>query len=147
MTTKQMTLWQAIEAVAQQIPFSKAKVETLFSATLTETDNTSNDVFQFLKSNRIELKDDVDISNIDLRIKRHGTHPGFMVLEIGGACITLEQVRNHYSALEITQSPRGSLADVTSHSTRLPWGDLSFSFAESNPRCLSSIAFDPKKDR
>jgi len=144
MTTKNMTLWQAIETLAQQIPFTKAKIEGFLSTVLTETDNTGNDVFQFYKSNRIELGDGVEISNVDLRIKRHGPHPGFMVLDINGTCIKLDQVRSHYGEMQITDMPRGhSLDEVTSYTAKRPWGELSFSFAERNPVCLASIAFDP----
>ncbi|WP_232447949.1 hypothetical protein [Burkholderia ubonensis] len=38
MTQSRMTLWQAIDALAQQVPFSKAKVEHALSTRLTETD-------------------------------------------------------------------------------------------------------------
>ena len=146
MTTKQMTLWQVIEALARQVPFTKAKLEALLSTTLSETDDTGNDVFQFFKSNRVALQSGVEIANVDLRVKRVGPHPGFMVLEIGGTCITLDQVRRHYSALKITDTPRGrSLEDATSYTAYLPWGELSFSFRELNPECLASIAFNPKK--
>jgi hypothetical protein len=146
MTTKEMSLWQAIEALTQQIPFTKAKVERVLSTVLTETDNTGNDVFQFYESPSLGLKDGVAITNVDLRIKRRGVHPGFMVLEIGGTCVTLKEARVHYSDLVITGSPSGrSLDDATSHSSMQSWGRLSFGFSERNPDCLAYIAFDPKK--
>lgn len=141
-----MTLWQAIDALAQQAPFSKAKIETLLSTQLSETNYTGNDVFQFFESSPLALSDGVRIANVDLRIKRQGPHPGFMVLSIDGRCITIEEVRKHYTDLEITDIPRGrSLDESTSHTTKLPWGELSFSFKERNPDCVSSIAFQPKK--
>jgi hypothetical protein len=144
MTAKNMTLWQAIGALEQQIPFTKAKIEGLLSTVLTETDNTGNDVFQFYKSRRIELGGGVEISNVDLRIKRNGPHPGFMVWDISGTCIKLAQVRSHYGEMQITDMPRGhSLDEETSYSTMRTWGKLSFGFAERNPDCLASIAFDP----
>lgn len=148
MATEQITLWQAISILAQQVPFTKAKVETVLSTHLIEKpgDYFGKDVSQYFKSVPVELDDGVLISNVDLRVKRTGEDPGFMVLEIEGACVTLKQVRSHYSTLTITGSPRGrSLDDATSHSTEFPWGKLSFGFAERNPECLAWIAFDPKK--
>ena len=93
MTTKTMTLWQAIDALARQIPFSKLKVQSVLSTDLVERTDPGNDVFQFYKSNPIELAEGVVVTDVDLRIKRSGGHPGFMVLSIDGACIGLEQVR------------------------------------------------------
>ncbi|MBB6589689.1 hypothetical protein LBW62_24790 [Ralstonia solanacearum] len=146
MTQPKMTLWQAVDALTRQIPFSKTKIENLLSAQLTETDEGGNDVFQFFKSSPVKLSDGVVIENIDLRIKRQGSHPGFMVLRLGGPCISLDMVRSHYSNLEVTDIPRGrSLEESTTHSTLLQWGRLSFSFKERNPGCLASVTFKPKQ--
>ncbi|WP_256260098.1 hypothetical protein [Burkholderia ubonensis] len=146
MTQSKMTLWQAIDALAQQVPFSKAKVEHALSTRLTETDEEGNDVFQFFKSTPVTLTDGVVIKNVDLRVKRQGAHPGFMVLELGGQCVGLDAVRGRYSHLEITDVPRGrSLDEATTHSAQLPWGQLSFGFEERNPACLASVSFKPKK--
>lgn len=146
MTQQEMTLWQAIDALSHQIPFSKVKVEKLLSTHLTETDEGGNDVFQFFQSNPVKLLDGVVIENVDLRIKRIGPNPGFLVLNTGGSCITIDDVRTHYKDLRITDRPRGrSLDEVTSHTTTLPWGDLSFSFKESNRKCLASVVLNPQK--
>lgn len=145
MKAVELTWWQAVDALVKQIPFSKKKVETLLKTSLSETDNTGNDVFQFYESPPVTLKDGVVIRNVDLRIKRAGPHPGFMVLEIEGQCVTLDQIRRRYGPLEITETPHGhSLDEETSHSVVRPWGKLSFGFAERNPDCLASIVFDPK---
>ncbi|AQW30134.1 hypothetical protein ACKZDW_16590 [Ralstonia syzygii subsp. celebesensis] len=147
MTQPKMTLWQAVDVLPRQIPFSKAKIENLLSAQLTETDEGGNDVFQFFKSSPVKLSDGVVIENIDLRIKRQGSHPGFMVLRVSGPCISLDMVRSHYGNLEVTDVPRGhSLEESTTHATTLPWGRLSFSFKERNPGCLASVTFKPKQE-
>ena len=141
-----MTLWQVVDALPRLIPFTKAGVEKLFSVHLAETDYTGNDVFQFYKSNPVQLPDGVVISNIDLRIRRKVGHPGFLSLSLESACVNLDQVRRRFGPLEITEIPRGhSLNEKTYHTARLPWGELSFGFAERNPDCLASIVFDPKK--
>ncbi|OJB58613.1 hypothetical protein BGV62_30950 [Burkholderia ubonensis] len=146
MTQSKMTLWQAIDALAQQVPFSKTKVEHALSTRLTETDEEGNDVFQFFKSTPVTLTDGVVIKNVDLRVKRQGAHPGFMVLELGGQCVGLDAVRGRYDHLEIVDVPRGrSLDESTTHAEKLPWGELAFGFLERNPGCLAFVAFDPKK--
>ena len=142
-----MTLWQIVEALPRLIPFTKDKVETMLAVRLMETDYTGNDVFHFYRSDPIRLSDGVTVSNIDLRIRRKGGHPGFMVLSIDKACVTLDKVRGNYADLQITETPRGSPDDETSYSTMLPWGKLSFGFAERNPNCLVSIVFNPQKSQ
>jgi len=144
MAQPKMTLWQAIDALPRQIPFTKIRIERLLSAELVETDEGGNDLLRFFKSNRVKLLDGVVIENVDLRIKRVGPDPGFLVLDTGGSCVTIEDVRLHYKNLRITDRPRGrSLEEVTSHTTTLSWGTLSFGFKERNRKCLASVAFDP----
>ncbi|WP_332309602.1 hypothetical protein [Burkholderia ubonensis] len=146
MTQPDLTLWQAIDTLAQQIPFTKANIENLLSTQLFEDGNGPAGITQYYKSAPIPLSDGVVIETVDLRIKRHGAHPGFMVLWLSGSCVGLDTVREHYGNVKITDTPRGhSLDEVTSHTTALQWGELSFSFKERNPKCLSSVAFAPKK--
>ncbi len=150
MTTKNhVTLWQAIEALARQVPFTRQKVETVLLAPLAPAKDPGNEAFEFLAGGPVELKDGVTISSVDLRIKRgQPQHPGFLVLKLGGACITLAEVRSHYATLAITETPRGrSLDEVTAHTATLPWGQLSFTFAERKPECLAGITFQPKSDK
>ena len=145
--TKQMNknIWQAIEALVQQIPFSKQKVEAALSTVLTEKEDDFNKLFLFYKSAPIQLTEGLVISGVDLRIKREGGHPGFLVLAVEGACITPAQLREHYKELQITQVPRGrSLEEETTFTQTLPWGKLSFGFKERNRDCLASIVFEPQ---
>ncbi|WP_232467999.1 hypothetical protein [Burkholderia ubonensis] len=146
MTQSTMTLWQAIDALAQQVPFSKARIEQTLSTRLTEIDREGNVVFHRFKSTSVTLSDGVVIESVDLRIKRQGEHPGFMVLRLGGTCVGLDAVRGRYGHLEIVDVPRGrSLDESTTHAAKLPWGELAFGFPERNPGCLAFVAFDPKR--
>lgn len=145
MARPKMTLWQAIGALARQVPFSQAKLENTLGTRLSEA--SRNEYTIFLKNESpITMTEDGRIAQVDLRLgMKHGA-PGFLVLNLDGGCISLDAVRAHYRDLRITDTPRGhSLDEVTSHSASLPWGELSFSFKERNPNCLSSVAFDPKK--
>ncbi|WP_197326633.1 hypothetical protein [Ralstonia solanacearum] len=145
MTLPKMTLWQAIDTLAAQIPFSEAKVESVLGTRMSEV--RRNAYTAFLQNERpVVLEGNGRIALVDLRLGMEAGDPGFMVLNLDGGCISLDAVRAHYRDLRITDTPRGhSLDEVTSHSASLPWGELSFSFKERNPNCLSSVAFDPKK--
>ncbi|HEY2020133.1 hypothetical protein [Paraburkholderia sp.] len=144
-----MTLWQTIDAVVQQIPFTKAKLKNLLMTQLVEKDTSRvaipNTAFQLYGGGPVKLADDVVISNVDLRIRHRAGHPGFLVLQIDGDCIDLDAVRQHYSNLKVTDRPRGiSPEEATSYTAVLHWGKLSFSFKERNPNCVSSVAFAPE---
>ncbi len=145
MKTNEMTLWQVVEAVTRQIPFTREKIELSFSAKLKEVDQNSYTVFY--TGGGVPLANGVLISTIDLRLGREvGDSYAFLSIGLSGGCVSLGDVRAHFGPLEITETPRGrSLDEKTYHTTRLAWGELSFGFAERNPSCLALIVFDPKK--
>lgn len=139
------TLWQAITHLSQQIPFSKESVEEVLATRLVRCVEQGNEFFWFYEGNDIALAGG-GVLNVDLRIKREGEHPGFLVINLSGTCNKLAEVRSHYDELQITDTPRGhSLDEVTSYTAILSWGKLSFGFKERQPDCLSSVAFNPKK--
>jgi len=151
MTQSLKTLWQTIDTLTQQIPFTQEKVERVLGVTLFDTDPTKLIIrptsSRFLDSEPITLANGVVIE-VDLRVRPNQDRPGFLVLNVSGTCVRLDAVRAHYDGLRITATPRAlspqhSLDEVTSHSTMQQWGKLSFSFAERNRECLSSIAFKP----
>jgi len=152
MTQSPMTLWQTIDALVQQIPFTQENVERVLGTTLFDTDPTKLIIrptsSRFLDSEPVALANGV-IVEIDLRVRpNQAGHPGFLVLNVTGNCVRLDAVRAHYHDVRITATPRApsafhSLDEVTSRSTMQPRGKLSFSFAERNRECLSSIAFKP----
>ncbi|MDR6524151.1 hypothetical protein J2789_006854 [Variovorax paradoxus] len=144
MTQAAMTLWLAIDMLVTQIPFSKAKVESALLTQLSDTKAPGSEVFQFFEGTPVRFEDGVEASKFDLRIKREGAHPGFLVLEVQGRCVPLDEVKRHYADLAITDVPRGrSMNEATSYTATLGWGRLSFGFREKNPGCLAFIAFDP----
>jgi hypothetical protein len=144
MGTTQMTVWQVIDRLIQQVPLSKIKVEAVLTTRLTEIHRSVNTVF--LEGGEVELANAIRISKIDLRLSTEPKDPGFLVLEVDGDCISLSNVRTHFSQLSITGAPRGrSMDEATTHSTQLPWGKLSFGFKERKPECLAYVALDPKK--
>ncbi|MCC8397430.1 hypothetical protein LJ656_33240 [Paraburkholderia sp. MMS20-SJTR3] len=149
MTQLDTTLWQTIDTLVEQIPFTKAKVESVLMTQLAEKDASRraipNTAFEFYVGGPIGLLDGIVIGNVDLRIRREPGHPGFLVLnQFSGACISLATVRAHYGNLKMTDYPRGRSAyETAAFSAILPWGKLSFGFLERNLGCLEGISFAP----
>jgi len=148
MNQTNMTLWQVIDALVQTLPLSKQMVETILSTQLVEYED-ANPFFHFFKfqSPPVALTEGVVILDVDLRISKRGHHPGLLGLKIDGACVTLDQIRARYDQLKVTGHPRGgSLDEQWAYSQILPWGTVTFGFAERNPRCLASVGVGPKED-
>ncbi|MGN8083624.1 hypothetical protein [Variovorax sp. 22077] len=142
--TTTLTLWQTIDTLAAQLPFSTQNVGRTLSTTLSDTLAAGGNVFQFFEGSPVRLADGTELARIDLRIKREDASKGFLVLELKGRCVPLGEVRQHYAALEITDVPRGrSLDEATTFTATPEWGRLSFGFTERNPDCLAFVAFDP----
>ena len=93
MTQAAMTLWLAIDMLVTQIPFSKAKVESALLTQLSDTKAPGSEVFQFFEGTPVRFEDGVEASKFDLRIKRECAHPGFLVLEVQGRCVPLDEVK------------------------------------------------------
>ena len=139
------SIWQILETLRHQVPFSKEKIETHLAMHLAQVGTAGNDVFLFYGGRGPTTTDGVVLGDVELRIKRSGAHAGILVLRLEGACIGLEQVRSNVGQLEITDTPRGrSLDEETSYTARLSWADVSFGFAERNPRCLATISINPR---
>lgn len=139
-----MTIWQLIDRLPAALPFSKEKIENMLGAALGEPERGGNDVFQFFENSAPIPVGTATIASVDLRLRRSGGHPGFLVLGISENCITLADVRDRYLTLQITDVPRGrSLHDATAYSANEPWGRLSFSFKVSKPECVATVVFDP----
>ena len=145
MKTNEMTLWNVVDALAMQVPFAREKVELLLSTKLRQVDQNPYTVFY--AGGTVPLANDVLISAIDLRLGRElGDNYGFMSIGLSGKCVLIDDVRDQYGLLEITETPRGRSPDEkTYHTVKQDWGELSFGFSERNPDCLSVIVFDPKK--
>lgn len=141
-----MTLWQVVDRLVDQIPLTKEKVETVLSATLKLQESRAGK--NYYESEPISLADSVVIEDVDLRVSRSGETPGFLVLGLGGACVSLSQVREHYrqadfSAPTYTQSPE----EKKYYSADVSRGKLHFGFKQGYPDCLASIVFDSRESR
>lgn len=123
-------------------------VDSVSQFPLSLTLNNQNEYVNFYQSNAMVLDDGSQIDDIDVRLRRISKEQSaFISFSLKGQCITLAQVRQHYSPLKITDTPRGhSVHEVTSYTAKLNEDqDVSFSFAEINPECLSGVVIDHRE--
>jgi len=142
MTEKQSTLWQTIDALAQQMPLTPAKVEAVMGTKLQEQERSEN--FVHLKASGPALSDGLKVTEISLLTRPNNEFDikSGLSLELSGACVKLDEIRKQFGKLEITQSPRGrSPLESTVHASKESWGTLSFAFKEENPDCLFRVSF------
>lgn len=142
MTTKQMTLWQVIDLLAQQMPLTPSKIETLLGVALSEEER--GQAFIHFVGTGVALNAGLDISELNLLIppSLKFDEKSAFAFEIQGGCISLDEIRERYENLEVTQHPRGrSLEETTVYSKKTAWGVLSFAFKESRPDCLFRVSF------
>lgn len=123
-------------------------VDTVAQFPLSLTLDNQNEYVNFYQSNAVLLDDGSQINDIDVRLRRiPKEQSAFISFSLKGQCVTLAQVRQHYSPLKITDTPRGhSVYEVTSYTAMLNDDqDVSFSFAEINPKCLSGVVIDHRE--
>lgn len=145
MNNAPQTLWQAIERLAKQMPFNPAKVEQALGTTLAVRAQTPY-MTQWVGGGPISLSDDLYIEGSSLALGPDGefNDRSGLTIELGGTCITVEQVRQEFGALQVTQTPRGHSAEETTvHVSSQPWGRISFAFKASDPNCLSRVGIRP----
>jgi hypothetical protein len=151
MYTRKPTLWQAIKALSNS-GLTREGVSQALATSLSEMRRTQHTIF--FEGTEVALDADLKIAKIDLRLKledetnpsKTPPKPGFLVLEMSGPCVFLDEVKEKYEALQITDIPRGrSVNEATTHTSIQPWGSLSFGFKEDRPKCLAFVAFAPNK--
>ena len=135
-------VWQAVDRLRSQTTMTPASVGRDLNTSLTL--NTRNDYFLFYQGSGPATGDAVRMGNIDLRVRAAPPHDSFMVLNIEGTgCITLNEVKQHYGGLTLSQVPHGhSLEEETGYRTTSNQWSLAFGFAEKRPECLASIVFE-----
>ncbi|MFC3278419.1 hypothetical protein ACFOHQ_14700 [Xanthomonas fragariae] len=102
------TIWQLIENLTHQMPLTPEKVAATIGTPLQPHKQTPQ-LIQYVGAG-IPLGGNVRIENSSLALGPQGEFDdkSGLSLELGGACVTLDQVREHYGALKITQTPRGA---------------------------------------
>jgi len=139
-----LSVWQLIEDV-QATRMALPDIEKILGQTLVEQTQKSNNYFKFYSGQPVALAAGATIAKIDLRLPQP-THnaTGMLVLDIGGECITVEQVNQIFPNLTITGMPRGtSLEEATTLTDKTTWGEIRFGFQQKRPDCLGYLVFEP----
>lgn len=130
MNSETQTLWQTIGHFAQQMPFTPRKVEQVLGTPLAIKMQTPH-MTQWVGGGVVPLRDDLYIkgSSLALGPDSEFNERSGLSIELGGACVTVDQVRQQFGALQVTQTPRGHSANETTvHVSSQPWGRISFAF-------------------
>lgn len=141
MNDQTQTLWQAIEQLAREMPFTPDKVEQVLGTSMAVKRQTPH-VTQWVSDGPVALREGLHISGISLALgpeSEFNARSG-LDIELGGACIKLDQVRQQFGELKVTQAPRGhSGNETTVLVSSQPWGRISFAFTADNPDCLFRV--------
>lgn len=139
---QQVSLWELVSSVEQQMPLTISKVESLLGERFQQTDQTP--AYVLLASKGTPLRDGLTVARATLMLRPslQFEDKSGLALELEGACVSLAQVRERFGELRLIQSPRGrSLDEATAWAVQRPWGHLTFSFTERQPDCLSQVGF------
>jgi hypothetical protein len=143
MNDRTPSLWDILGVLEMQAPFAAPAVAQALGAKLQERVEHGNPLFHFYRTDALRLHDGVVLSDLDLRIRKGSTAPGFLVLTIGGSCVARAALQARFGNLAIMDVPHGhSREEQTVFSAARPWGRLSFGFRERDPDCLATVVFD-----
>lgn len=141
-TTK--SLWGIMATLRSESAMTRESIERDFATELTL--KNQNQYTLFYASAGPQLNDNLRIANIDFRVPTPGASPrgSFLVLTLEGkGCISLDDVKQHYAGLTLSQMPHGhSLEEETGYRTTYNHWKLAFGFKEKRPQCLASVVFD-----
>ncbi|WP_354690869.1 hypothetical protein [Phytobacter sp. RSE-02] len=138
-------LWQFISHLSTSV--KTVNVNTINRFALPVTEVSQNDNFVFYTSDAVKLASGATLSAFDLRVNKKTNSKVLFAFDYAGQCVSLGEVRQHYAKMDITDTPRGhSVHEVTSHTAAIGDGqEVTFSFAETNPDCLSSVVITREK--
>ena len=146
-STSSTSLWQFIGAMRSSL--ADINVATLNHAPLTFQLDSQNEYINFYRAGDVAFTASGKLTDIELRLNRDPQEKTLLwVSHWQGRCLTLNDVKQHYPVLTITDTPRGhSQNEVTSYTT--PAGAsgeaVTFSFSEKTPDCLSNVIISRDK--
>ncbi len=145
-TTK--SLWEIMTLLRSESAMTRESIARDLSAELTL--KNQNQYTLFYAGAGPQLNDNLRIANIDFRVPAPVASPrgSFLVLSLEGkGCITLDDVKQHYAGLTLSQVPHGhSLEEETGYRTTFNHWKLAFGFKEKRPACLASVVFDSAEE-
>ncbi|ELQ6264765.1 hypothetical protein [Cronobacter malonaticus] len=146
-STPSASLWQFIGAMRSSL--ADINVDTLNRAPLAFQLVSQNEYINFYRAEDVVFTAAGKLTDTELRLSRDPQEKTLLwVSHWQGACLTLNDVKQHYPILAITDTPRGhSQNEVTSYTT--PAGAsgeaVTFSFSEKTPDCLSHVIISREK--
>ncbi|HBI11054.1 MAG TPA: hypothetical protein DDY57_13115 [Franconibacter pulveris] len=135
------SLWDFITTMRSSL--ADINVATLNRAPLKFQLDFQNEYINFYRADDVAFFAAGKVTDIELRLSRDPQEKTLLwVSHWQGACLTLNDIKQHYPVLTITDTPRGhSENEVTSYTT--PAGAsgeaVTFSFTAKAPDCLSDI--------
>lgn len=137
------TIFSLLDALCRSVPLSVSVVEAVIARRLSLTGG--NEYFHFYSGAGPTLGDGTVIASVELRVARDNpAHRGFLLLGLGGRCVTLDEISGRYGTPTLTDVPRGRSDDEeTSYAVMQTSIRLGFGFAVRNPDCLATIVVDP----
>ncbi|EOI3446010.1 hypothetical protein ACMSWW_004077 [Cronobacter turicensis] len=146
-TTPSASLWTFIAAMRSSL--ADINIATLNHAPLTFQLDSQNEYINFYRAEDVAFTAPGKLTDIELRLSREPHEK--MLLFIShwqGPCLTLNEIKQHYPVLTITDTPRGhSENEVTSYTT--PAGAsgeaVTFSFTAKAPDCLNDVIISREK--
>lgn len=141
MDMQKITLWQLIEVLSEYPSLEPTALAAVLPVAFRPT--TRNAYFAMHEADGVALADGVNISHVQLRTRLDDAARGLIVLDLEGACVSLDDVRQRVPSVALTNAPRGrSPNETTGFSAEQAWGTLSFGFKERSPGCLASVVID-----
>lgn len=140
--TQETTLWDLIGRLGQAMPLSKAAFEQAIGAQMQLKSQTEH-ALQWV-SPPLALSGGVSLSLATLLLGPDGSfdQTSAASLEIAGPCIRIDEAKQRFPGLAITQPPRGrSVEETTVYEARQPWGRVSFAVKAAQSDCVVRVAF------
>ncbi|EKY3200875.1 hypothetical protein RBA29_004034 [Cronobacter turicensis] len=145
--TPSASLWTFIAAMRSSL--ADIDIATLNHAPLKFQLNSHNEYINFYRAEDVAFTAPGKLTNIELRLSRDPHEKTLLFISHWqGPCLTLNEIKQHYPLLTITDTPRGhSENEVTSYTT--PAGAsgeaVTFSFTAKAPDCLNDVIISREK--
>ncbi|EPN9527359.1 hypothetical protein ACT5AM_002033 [Cronobacter malonaticus] len=146
-STSSASLWQFIGTMRSSL--ADINVVTLNRAPLAFQLDSQNEYINFYRAEDVVFNAAGKLTDIELRLSRDPQEKTLLFISHWqGQCLTLNDVKQRYPMLKITDTPRGhSQNEVTSYT--MPAGAsgeaVTFSISEKTPDCLSNVIISREK--
>ncbi|EGT5684026.1 hypothetical protein ACI49Z_004489 [Cronobacter turicensis] len=145
--TPSASLWTFIAAMRSSL--ADINIATLNHAPLKFQLDSQNEYINFYRAEDVAFTAPGKLTDIELRLSREPHEKTLLFISHWqGPCLTLNEIKQHYPVLTITDTPRGhSENEVTSYTT--PAGAsgeaVTFSFTAKAPDCLNDVIISREK--